>query len=297
MKKGGYQQASRGFTIVETMIVLAVTSALFISVAVVIGGRQSKTQFTTAINSLQQQVQQIINEASNGYFPNSGGFSCVSAGTKLSFTTVVPTSQGTNSGCIFVGKAIQFGLGGGASAYQYGVLPLAGYQYIAGSTDPVTTVAQARVRAVYPVNGEAGPTNIATVQPLQNGLQIASSSNDCNMTGPICYKVAGVAYASGAMAFVAGDATGNITPLDSNGNVSSGSQQLSLYGVKTSIPNESLAEATKFIGNNPTQMATGLIPATNYSVCIASGSTNQSGLITIDSSLHVNLQIMDGTQC
>ena len=76
MKQGGYPKGTGGFTIVETLIVLAVSGLLLISAIVMISGRTNKTQFTTAANDLKQSLEQVINEISSGYFPNANNFQC-----------------------------------------------------------------------------------------------------------------------------------------------------------------------------------------------------------------------------
>jgi hypothetical protein len=48
---------------------------------------------------------------------------------------------------------------------------------------------------------------------------------------------------------------------------------------------------------NPQTVGTNLIPATSASFCIASGSTDQSGLITITGGLSVSLEIKSGLVC
>src|ERR1700761_7227045 len=125
MKRGGHRTATAGFTIIEVLIVLAISSALLISAAALISGRQAKTEFMTGINNTQQQIQQIINETASGYYPNAGNFTCTGSlvGGVVSFSNAA-SQQGTNAGCIFMGKAIQFGLGSsGDDASTLGVLP------------------------------------------------------------------------------------------------------------------------------------------------------------------------------
>ena len=97
-----------GFTIVEVMIVLAITGGLFISAAVMISGRTNKAQFEQSINQITAQLRQSINEVSTGYYPNRG-FQCQANGATVSITAGT-TEQGTNSGCMLLGKALQFGV-------------------------------------------------------------------------------------------------------------------------------------------------------------------------------------------
>lgn len=62
MKRG----VAGGFTIVETMIVLAVSGVLFISMVGVIQGQQNKIQFKNSMTDVVSQVQSIIGQVSTG---------------------------------------------------------------------------------------------------------------------------------------------------------------------------------------------------------------------------------------
>ncbi|HSX06134.1 MAG TPA: type II secretion system protein [Candidatus Saccharimonadia bacterium] len=300
MRQGGHRAASGGFTIVEVMIVLAVTGIMFVAAAILINGRQNKTEFTTAINDLQQQLQQIVNETISGYYPNNGNFICNGSATGSVTFTAGSNKQGTNGGCIFMGKALQFGLGGGAAASGLGILPLVGNQYQASTTTPITTVAQAKPRAVYPGTVEVNVPNTSITDYMENGLSVAASNNACGVgLGGICYTdvASGGKVATGIVAFVSGDSTGTIASLDSGSGLQAGSQQMSLYGASGSTPNRTLGQASDAIGGTSSPYVSKLRAASSASICIASATTNQSGLISIDNSLHVALTMKAGLTC
>jgi|GEM_PF-256502 len=309
MRQGGQRAASGGFTIVEVMIVLAVTGFMFVTAAILINGRQNKTEFMTGINDLQQQLQQIANETAGGYYPNNKNFICNGSAIGPVTFTAGANKQGTNGGCIFMGKALQFGLGTGTLASSIGILPLVGNQYQPSSTTPVLTVAQSKPRATYPGVSETGslPNTLLTTSAtvfMENGLTVATSSNDCGAgLGGICYTDAASSTkkATGVIAFVAGDSSGVIASLDGGGNLQAGSQQLSLYGASSSssssVPNSTLNQASDAIGGTASSSASNLHAASQASICIASATTDQSGLFTITSGLQVSLAIKSGTTC
>ncbi len=300
-----------GFTIIEVMIVLAVSGMMFLAAVILINGRQNKAEFTTGIYSLQQQLQQAVNDTTDGFYPNNGGFTCNGDSSPVTFSsTSQKDTQGANGGCIFMGNALQFGLGsGGAAASSIGILPLVGNQYNPpGSTIPTLTVSAAAPRAVYPGSSERQvPTNTVSVQYMENGLTVAKANTEgCSgVNSGICYTESGNATieATGIVAFVTGNSDGTITSFGSSGNYSlkAGSQQLSLYGVSggsvPSQPNQSLSAASDSIGNTLNGGASNLHPAASASICIASATTNQSGLFTISSGLRVTLAIKSGLTC
>ncbi len=78
----------KGFTIVEALIVLAVTGMLFVSTSLLIRGQIEKVRYQDSMRQLQQMVQNTIDDVENGYFPSSGNgdsTNIVIAGKRLSF--------------------------------------------------------------------------------------------------------------------------------------------------------------------------------------------------------------------
>lgn len=92
-----------GFTIVETLIVLAVSGVLFISVAALISGQINRYRTRDAVFNLESSVRDVLNDVSTGYYPEKVGSNpdC-SGGTAGS-------GRGTNTGCVIAGKSITFG--------------------------------------------------------------------------------------------------------------------------------------------------------------------------------------------
>lgn len=101
-----------GFTIIETMIVLAVSGGLLVSVMATISGQQQKTQFTTGVRDFETKIQDVVNDVQTGYYPNNGTTKCTNdpasdtAPVNDDAAMIVP--QGTNENCIFLGKGIHF---------------------------------------------------------------------------------------------------------------------------------------------------------------------------------------------
>jgi type II secretory pathway pseudopilin PulG len=104
-----------GYTVLELMIVIAVSASMFVAVAIAFGGRQQEIQFTQAVRDLDARIADAINDVSTGYFNNSGTLECSVVATD---STARPTLDGTPSAsedaqgfsdnCVFIGKAIQF---------------------------------------------------------------------------------------------------------------------------------------------------------------------------------------------
>lgn len=86
-----YLKKQKGFTIVETMIVLGVTGVLFVSVSLLISGQTERYRYRDSMYRLQQQVQAQINDVQSGQFYTAaaGGNSSdtVYLGKKVLFCT------------------------------------------------------------------------------------------------------------------------------------------------------------------------------------------------------------------
>jgi prepilin-type N-terminal cleavage/methylation domain-containing protein len=122
--------SSDGFTIVESMIVLAVTGIMFVAVSAGWSGRQRSSAYQTAVRDTSSMIQQSISDVTNGYFPSTTNFSCTSSGGPLSFGT--SGRQGGNDKCIFLGKSIEFSSEGGGPVQMY-KYTVAGYAGASGT--------------------------------------------------------------------------------------------------------------------------------------------------------------------
>lgn len=286
--KGGPSKEPRGFTIIETLIVLTVTGVILGAALTLIGGRQNRTQFTVGIGQVQQQVQQAISEVKNGYYPNNGQIKCA-AGSNGPDLSIGSNGQGQNSGCIFLGKAIQFAPSGNDE--QMVLIPIAANRLSDGKQ--VSTLAQAKPVAIAPLAADDTATPNATEgRNFTNGIHVVDmwrNGNRADKIGAIAilFDLSNVGY----------DANGTLTP---------GSLQTSLYVVGGTAIGQTTSDVSAAIKG--TGGATRLTNASllRVDVCFASGSTNQSGQLTIggtsssDSNggeLSVRMQIMDGTSC
>src|SRR5574338_444465 len=103
-------RVSPGYTNVEVMIVLAVTSALFAMVALTFQGRQARTEFSVATREVESQISDIVNDVETGYYGGMENIICTDDGKKLSIGVSPGGVRGKNGDCMFVGKIIQFGV-------------------------------------------------------------------------------------------------------------------------------------------------------------------------------------------
>jgi type II secretory pathway pseudopilin PulG len=269
--KGGLKLKARGFTVTETLIVLAVTGGLFLAVAASLTGRQSRTQFEQSINEVRSQIQQTINEVGAGFYPNVANFTCTAGGTGPVFAAGT-TEQGENAGCTFLGKAIQFRVGTSDPEIMK-IYSLAGLQRTSAGDEPITYGNSTNGARARVVNG-AG-FNATETKPLLYGLNtIAVGGSNI-----------------GTVAF--------FKKLSSNAStIVSGAQQVNFIPINNSPLGST--EANGITRINSSLGSSTVNPAAGYSLCFRSGSSNQSGLITIGGNsrqLSVTLTVKGNRTC
>lgn len=118
--KGGKRPL--GYTIIEVMIVLAVSGVMFVIAASFISGKEESTAFTEGTNEFASQLQTIIAQVVDGQYSDIS-FSCavnpISDGLSFNKTAPQPNStQGTNSACDFLGKFMHFSEANDPTAYE-----------------------------------------------------------------------------------------------------------------------------------------------------------------------------------
>jgi type II secretory pathway pseudopilin PulG len=174
---------SRGYTIIEVMIFLAVSGFMFVIAATFISGKQSKSEFRQGMNSVNAEVQRVINDVGNGFYPSTASFSCTAstAGGPPNPSILSPNGQGSNEGCVFLGKVVQFGVQNTNRA-GYNVYVIAGRQYV-GAAGAAATLASSFAQSQPIVI--ANP-DLTTKKSIEWGLKVTKMidlSNGNNLSG------------------------------------------------------------------------------------------------------------------
>jgi type II secretory pathway pseudopilin PulG len=293
MGTGGDRSA--GFTIVETMIVLAVSAALAIMSLVYVAGRQNRTQFTVAVTGEKQYIEQTINETLNGFYPHTHKFTCngsrSAAAPTFSGIDSAATVQGGNSGCTFLGKALAFGAGNSSTVAVY---PLIGNQQFTtgGTTRDVESFTEAAPVTLGP--GSASLPDLSTSTQLDNGLTLSKATYTYTDSTSTSYNYLGLLVLAYDLSQYS---------VDSGNNLGSAAQRLDLF----TYP----ASGVLSLGSSSNPTSTALVAAMNTKVpvtspglksvtlCFTSGGSKQLGLVTIagQGALSVTEQIQETTTC
>lgn len=216
MKIIRYRVGKKGYTIIEVMIFLAVSGFMFVLAAIFINGKQDQVAFQQGMQAAGATVTGVINSVANGeYLALPSGRECVVSGPSAPAFPATgaggASSQGTNAGCVFMGRVLQFGTDAADSQkVQYKTYTVAGRQYApttgscaaAGNSVPAQSFCQAE-----PVTSGSEP-DLTTAGSLENGLSFSGaylcSQASCNSSN--AQAIGGVGFFSSFGSYSGGSA-------------------------------------------------------------------------------------------
>ncbi len=265
--KGGKRPL--GYTIIEVMIVLAVSGVMFLIATTFINGKQERTIFAQGTNEMASRLQDVIEQVTDGRYSGIQ-LNCTYNGTTSFGGTTV--GQGTNSNCVFLGKILHFSDAG--IPYNYDTFSIAGGRVGTGNV-PVVSLSGV---------GGADPKVIPaliTSQVTPSRLHVTKVTVT-DMSGSVAQSFA-VGFLQGQGAI---DTSGSV-PL---GSLQDGPQTINMYYVNGVVGSMSqLAAEGQIAGGG------NLVAAQKVDICLTDSSRYADVVIdTKNSQLNVNVQ-MDGT--
>jgi type II secretory pathway pseudopilin PulG len=291
-----------GFTILEVMVVLAVTLIILGSAIIAISGRTQTAIFMQQVNEVQSQLQAIMNNVSTGTFSTQPIYCNVNSGN-FSFSLTPVTDTGD---CIYLGDALLF-----TQSNQY-----FGFE-IFGAREAISN--SGNLSATY---GDAQPTIPSTPPSMDELVTSTSLDNELVPTAMKYMTTAGQAFSASTnntdmVAFmydpIASGTTGNLSS-----NTSSGAVGVNIIPVEDSAkptdhqittPSGALGYASSVVnvsssGSNQYPLASTAAslenPAGGVGICFQSQSTNQSVLYTLGGSgrnTSIENQVFSGANC
>jgi len=189
-----------GYTLLEVMIFLAISTVLFAISGVVLQGQGAHTEFQASMNEVNSKMQTWIDQVKNGYTSNAvtggtGNYNCsldASNSPVLTAPSSGPSSSlGANLSCIFLGKAIMVNgeVGPGphnanSAIYAYTVLGRRTYDDGTGQSN-VTTLQNANpTAAVFNTTGGVEPDiQLTESYRIPNGVKVLHAQFKSNPAG------------------------------------------------------------------------------------------------------------------
>jgi len=280
-----------GFTIIETMFVLAISMTIGITALIMLSRDIGEDNFSTAANNFSQKIQEDMVDATSGYY-NYSKLTCTPNPLGGSITVSAPTTstQGTNFGCVSLGAAIQFFpyQNNDPEPNRYVIVPVDGSQYYNGNVAlTVDDSGPVPLEPPYTGTGDGGigdsAPDLSQTENLEQSLTI-DSVKACDASDASCTPSTYVN--TGVIAFLDGD--GGSLASGSGETLNSGSLPTTLYYVKDTYIGEPQTSAAQEIN------AGNLAPAKSVQICITDGQKSYSVTITGTNTSQVASQIFTG---
>lgn len=297
-----------GYTILETMIFLAVSAAMFLSAMAFINGRQNRTEFTAAVRDFEAAMNDIANDVSDGYYANATSdgkrINCSVTSGVLNVKSDASDTQGGNTGCVFIGKAVQFRSTTGGDE-KYLTIGLVGKQYKNGDVNygDSRSYADSSVRPLVNQGVSDATPNAYDAVRIGGGVTVGCVvySETITPADQPCTTPAGMKFID-TIAFMTKFQANSFTSTDTaNGNASVNlvvplSPPSSLA---TGTMRDVRAAATDLQAYTDDLNTKNIVinPAKGVYVCLQSNGTNQHALISIggeNSRFSTNTRVVGG---
>jgi hypothetical protein len=180
------QRTFGGYTLIEVMIFLAVSTVLLAVTIVAIRGQQAHTEFISGMNDVNTKFQQWVDQVVNGL--SGSGASPTSATTNIKCSVneasnvALPQLQPSNGGerggnpqCIFLGKVIHINDQASANnnhIYTYTVIGRRNSTDVNGNLSNSKDLVSAR-----PVAAAGSPVDLTEDYNIPNGVKILGVDN------------------------------------------------------------------------------------------------------------------------
>lgn len=277
MKSGGNAQ---GFTIIETLIFLGVSAVIMVSVLSLVGGSQNKAQFQQAVYDTDQQINDVVDNVSNGFYNKVGKINCtVTATGSIKIDDTVDTELGANKDCMFIGRVIRLGVENQADRMT--VYDVAGVREIDGIQ--VTTLATAKPTLISPGTKPAtfNFPDASEKKTLKGGFSATKmfykdSSN-------IVHDIRGMAILS------------NFAQSSGGANLKPAAQPITVFAIESTTISQNSREFVDKANDQSNYISD--LGTDGITVCFDSGTTDQHAIIKIGGTGQSNktqLEIKDG---
>ncbi len=266
--KGG--KLPRGYTIVEVMIVLAVSGVMFLMAANFISGKQSKTSFQLGSNELSSRIQAIIEEVTDGHYSDIP-LTCSADSVKLTLAATASVKQGANPYCVFLGKLVHFSAGGAPNKYEvFSIISARTGTDLVTPINDLGATGNSRLRAAY----QPGVVDLTKQATVPQNLEVRTGKMTVTDTNNAPHTVYNIGFIQGLGA------------IDNVSGYKSGAQTLSMVYVPTiSADNMNIAAAAVEI------KAGNIQAATKATICVTDGKRSANINLGGTNSSQLNVEV------
>jgi hypothetical protein len=189
-----------GYTLLEVMLFLAISSTLFAATVAVIRGQSTQAEFSTSVNDVNSKFQQWIDDVSNGFTGTSAGssdadanFTCQIAGVGTGRSPQLQAggltnARGTNSDCIFLGKAIL--VNQASNNTQIVAVPIVGLR-VDDEGEVINNIQDTEPIAAINAPGNLSDVDLSDRYTIPHGTKVLSVRDQACPPAAICSHMAG----------------------------------------------------------------------------------------------------------
>jgi type II secretory pathway pseudopilin PulG len=281
------RKRTEGYTIVETLIFMAVSGAMFATAMLLVNGQQQRTEFTQAVRGFESTLQDLANDVSTGFsaYPFAPGQSCKVS--PIGVVTIDNNPVGAQQRCIFIGRVIQ-AEPQGTNEQTFQVYTVVGRQRLSVGGKEVSTLEEATPLALAPAIGAR-----ASIPDLSETRKIGAGAS----IGKVYYQTGGAPLPIGAFGF--------FTTFQSYGAGGSltGTTQVNIAPVSATSLNQARTSVANRIDSHTlaSPTLTPLNPSGGITVCLLSNGSRQYALVSLGGSstgrLAVTTSIENGSVC
>ncbi len=170
------QKGEGGYTLIESIMYLAVTSALLLVVLAGVSSRQSAVQYSQSIRNLESLFMDVANDVKDGLhgIPRVTCSPSASGGLAISPNN----APASTDSCVFLGKIISFGEDRNPNSYK--VYTVVGSRTEADSS----SVSNSRIGSVRPTIASPGRSSDVSIDTSTSGtIDWGSSIDTVNSSG------------------------------------------------------------------------------------------------------------------
>jgi len=254
---GARSRTGAGFTIVETLIFLAISGLMLALAVTSMEGKEQQTEFDTGVDTLKSDLNEQMSSVSDGNYLALGNTNCTTNGGAV--PVFVTASTPPDGSCTVIGEVIAFTTN--TTPETFSVLPVIGRNYITGTTStPATTITQAvpQISTSY--------TKYAQTITMPFGLTLG------NNFGLTTIKPNGSAGsgAIGLFTFTSFEGGAN----GSSGALNSGASHVELFVVPDSLTTETAATLAGYVNGVGLNSGLDNCPTDAAEVCIGNNSSS-----------------------